>query len=106
MLSRTSGQGMGKEYLSRGWIASNDDSDSVVLKEEFIEKVVRERARLLLISAMVRLHVLGTVQGLPHGRCGFVVLFIKALLSQCMTRLYQFIILEKLKEELIGLDDM
>lgn len=50
--------------------------------QEFIEKVVSERPRLFLISAMDRVHVQRTVRVVPFGRCGFIVLFMEALLSQ------------------------
>ena len=67
------------------------------------------------MSALDRLHVQRTVREVPRDRFGFVVLFMDALPSKCMTWLHEYIILEKLNEyiilenlneERIRLDDM
>ena len=83
--SHPSGQGQEREDLSRGWTLCNGDWSSVMLQEEFIDKVVSGRARLFVMSAMDRLHIQRTVREVPRGRCGFVVLFMSVLLSQGMT---------------------
>ena len=80
--------------------------EGVAMEENFIEKVVGEKARLFGSCAVERLKVARTIRELPMTRAGHVVLFMDSILNKCFLWLNELIILRSLEMKRLGLDDM
>jgi len=100
------GQGRRRDDPTQGWTIGSEGCKAIEMENDFIGKLVEERARLFCSSAVRNLEVESSVRGISPTRAGIVVLLLDGVLRQLGQWLNEFIRHKQLNRSEITLADM
>lgn len=73
------------------------------MEQEFADKVINRRARLLCSAAIDEMKLELIIRGLPSTRCGFIVLFTYALFKQLVEWINEYVKLRGVNVDIFSL---